>query len=250
MNDTFLEDFMIKKNIIIVIILCTVFLLFGCTLKIQENQSTVTVTGIGTVLVQPDMVQMSISYSYLAQTTREAKEEVDKRIQQILDILKAEKIEDANIRTVSLSYDLEYDYREGRTIIIGQRAQQTIVVSINDIVNNPDRFPLILDRITAIDRVAIRNISFDTENKTELFVQSRELAYQKALDKANQYAALSGRKIDKVLSISEERSRDVYSYPMAQSNVAFEAAGYRGASSVPAGEQEVTTEITITFILK
>jgi len=242
---------MTRKNIVIAIILCTVFLLFGCTLRIQENQSTVTVTGIGTVLIQPDMVQMNVSYSYVAQTTREAKEEVDKKIQQILDILKEEKIDDSNIRTVSLSYDLEYDYREGRAVIIGQRAQQTIIVSINDIVNNPNRFPLILDRITAIDRVAIRNIVFDTENKTELFVQSRDLAYQKALDKANQYADLSGKKIDKVLSISEESNRDVFRFPAAQ-NVAFEGAGYSTGrtSSVPAGEQEVTTEITVTFILK
>jgi len=244
---------MAKKTVVMVIISCAFLLLFGCTLKVQENQSTVSITGIGTVLVQPDMVQMSISYSHVARTTREAKEEVDKRIRQILDILKEEKIEDTNIRTASLSYDVATEYRDGRTIVIGQRAQQTIVVTIIDIVDNPNRFHILLDRITAIDRVTIRNIVFDTENKTELFARSRELAYQKALDKANQYADLSGRKLGKVLSISEESNRDVFRRPMGQSNLLFdsESRGYStGASSVPTGEQEVTTEITVTFLLK
>jgi len=231
--------------------LCLLFL-FGCTQKNDENISTVSVSGIGTVLVQPDMVQINISYSHIAQTTRVAKEEVDKRIQQILDILREDRIEDKYIRTISLSYDVATEYRDGRSVTIGQRAQQTIVVTVNDIVNNPGRFHLLLDKITSIDRVVIRNIIFDTENKTELFIQSRELAYQKALDKANQYADLCGQKIVKVLSVSEERNLDVFrSYLMTQSNIAMDGAGYSsGRSHVPTGEQEVTTEVTVTFLMK
>ena len=220
----------------------------GCSVRVKDNQSTITVSGIGTVLVKPDMVQMNISYSHTARTTREAKSEVDRRIQQILDILKDSNIEDKDIRTVSLSYDVATEFREGRTIITGQRAQQTIIVSVNDIINNSDRFPALLDRITAIDRVVIRNITFDTENKTEFFIQSRELAFEKALEKANQYAELSGLKIAKVLTVSEERNRDAFL--LTQSNVAYERAMPMTSLSIPTGEQEVTTEVRVTFLLK
>jgi uncharacterized protein YggE len=229
--------------------LFAIFLLIGCNTKKQEDQSTVSVSGIGTVLVQPDMVRMNINFSYTAQTTQQAKREVDIKMQQIMNILKEDNIEDKDIKTVSLSYDVEVEYREGRNVWIGQRAHQTIAVTINDIVNHPNRLPELLDKLTAIDRVVIRNILFDTKDKTELFRQSRELAYQKALDKANQYAALSGQKIVKTLKIVEERNRDILGVS-AQRNAAYEGAGFSTGSSVPIGEQEVTSEIMVTFLME
>jgi uncharacterized protein YggE len=240
-----------KKNTIkTAIVLLAVFLLAGCILK-QDNQSTILVSGLGTVLVQPDMLQMNITSSYTAQTTQQAKREVDIRMQQIMSILKGDNIEDKDIKTVSLSYDRETEYINGRSVLIGQRAQQTIVVTINDIINNPNRLPELLDKLTAIDRVSIRNIVFDTKDKTELFRQSRELAYQKALDKANQYAALSGQKIVKALTISEERNRDVFR-AVSQSNTAYGdvTSAREAATPLPTGEQEITSEVTVTFLIK
>jgi len=239
-----------KNRINTALVFIAVFLLFGCKEKKQDEHSTVLVSGIGIVLVQPDMVQMNINTSYTAQTMQQAKREVDTKMQQIMNILKADNIEDKDIKTVSLNYDREIEYINGRNVLIGQRAEQTIVVTLNDIVNNPNRLPEMLDKLTAIDRVIIRNIIFDTKDKTELFSQSRELAYQKALDKANQYAELTGHKIVKTLRVSEERNRDILRAP-AHSNVAYDAAGYStGASAVPTGEQEVITEIIVTFLME
>ena len=238
-----------KNRINAVFVLFAVFLLFGCSIKKQEEQSTVSVSGIGAVFVQPDMVQMTVNFSSSAQTTQQAKREVDIKMQQIMNVLKEDNIEDKDIKTTSLSYVAEIENRNGRSVWIGQRAQQTIVVTINDIANNPNRFPELLDKIAALDRVVIRNIVFDIKDKTELFRQSRELAYQKALDKANQYADLSGQKIEKVLTISEKSNRDIFG--ASYQNLAFEGAGYStGASPVPAGEQEVTSEIVVTFLMK
>jgi uncharacterized protein YggE len=239
-----------KNRVAMAIVFCAIFLLMACNTQKQGAQSTVSVSGIGTVLVQPDMVQMNINFSHVAQTTQQAKREVDIKIRQIINILKADDIEDKDIKTVSLSYDAEMEYLNGRSVLTGQRAQQTIVVTINDIINNPDRLPELLDKITAVDRVVIRDIIFDTKDKTELFRQSRELAYQKALDKANQYAHLSGQKIVKVLTISEERSRDIFKASLF-SNVAFDAAESAAMRTpIPTGEQEVTSEITVTFLMK
>jgi uncharacterized protein YggE len=81
-----------------------IFLLFNLVLVTARNvnkpngQSTVSVSGTGAVMAQPDMVQVTINFSHVAQTTKQAKEEVDQKIRQILDILKGEGIEDKNIR--------------------------------------------------------------------------------------------------------------------------------------------------------
>jgi len=228
------------------------FSIVSCNVKRQEYQSTVSVSGTGTVLAQPDMARMNINFSHVAPTTTEAKSVVDQTMQQILMILQAEGVEDSQINTVSLNFDIEYVWRNGRMVRIGQRAQQTIVVSVNDIINNPERFPILLDKITAIDRVEVRNIQFDIETKTKFFAQSRNLAYQKALEKAEQYASLSGRKLGKALTISEERSRDVMQARPYMSNVLADAVELQSAREfhVPTGEREVTTEIFITFLLE
>lgn len=257
-NITFAYSYHLKTNnmnkLFFTAITLSVILLgtTSCNLNQQEIQHSVSVSGIGTVLAQPDMVLMNVSFSHTAPTTKEAKKAVEQTMQQILGILKAENVDDKFLKTISLNYDVEYDYRNGRRVKLGQRAQQTIVVTINDMLNSPERFSSILDKITAIDRIEVQNIQFDIENKTELFKQSRELAYQKAYDKAKQYAELSGRKIGNVLTISEAVSRDVMQTRAVQNNMAFkEEALYDAAgSAVPSGEQSVSSEINIVFSLE
>lgn len=228
-------------------------LMTSCDLNVSENQDSVSVSGIGTVLAQPDMVVMNVGFSHTAKTTKQAKTEVEQTMQQILNILKAENVEDKFVKTISLNYDVEYEYRNGRRVQLGQRAQQTILVTINDMINAPERLSSILDQITAIDKVEVQGIQFDIENKTELFKQSRELAYQKAYDKARQYAELSGRKIGKVLTISEVVSRDVAQTRAFQNNRAFKEEALAmdaGGSAVPTGEQGVGSEINVVFSLE
>lgn len=241
-----------RKLLIGIALSAMLFSLVSCNLKVSDGQDSVTVSGLGTVLAQPDMALMNVSFSHTARTTREAKTAVEQTMQQVLNILKEENVEDKFLKTTSLNYDVEYEYRSGRRILLGQRAQQTIVVTVNDMINAPERFPLILDRITAIDRVEVQNIRFDIEHKTELFVQSRELAYRKAFDKARQYADLSGRKIGKVLSISEVQSRDVAQTRAFQSNMALreEALSMYDGSGVPTGEQGVSSEVNVVFSLE
>lgn len=228
------------------------FLLSSCNPGVRESQDSVSVSGIGTVLAQPDMALMNVSFSHAAPTTKEAKRAVEQTMRHVLNILQEENVEDKFMKTISLNYDVEYDYRNGRRVRLGQQAQQTIVVTVNDMINAPDRFSSILDKITAIDKVEVHNIRFDIENKTELFEQSRDLAYQKAFDKARQYAGLSKRKIGKVVSISEVVSRDVAQTRAFHNNFAFkEEALYTADNSVvPTGEQGVSSEINVVFSLE
>ena len=240
-----------RKSLVYTVFLLMLFVLTSCNTNERENQDTVSVSGTGTLLAQPDMALVNVNFSHIAATTKEAKKVVEETMQRIFRIIKEEGVEEKFVKTVSLNYDVEYEYRNGRRIKIGQRAQQTIVVTITDIVDKPERFPSLLDKITAINNVEISNIRFDIEDKTELFKQSRELAYQKAFDKASQYAELSGRKIGKVLTLSEGRSQDIAQTRVFANNVGVrESAALFDESAVPAGEYGITSEINITFALE
>jgi len=225
----------------------------GCNKETErQNQSTISVFGTGTVSVQPDVIQMSITLSNVAQTTKKAQEEVSKMVRQAMKILKDANIEDKNINTASLTFSSEYEYTNKRTLV-GQRAQQTITFSIEDITNDAEKASWIIDQLIQINGIELNQVNYSVKNTTEYYVKSRELAYQKAVEKANQYAELSKLKIVKVLSISDQGTQQVS--PMSNrfsrqfaDEIVLSAAD--ASTVLPIGELEITTNILVLFLLK
>lgn len=244
-----------KRNFFTVIVFTSLLLSSAsCNLNLQESRDRISVIGTGTVLAQPDMARINVGFSYTKPTVTEAKNAAEQTLQRILEILRQENVEEKFVKTVTLNYDTEYEYRNGRRYRIGQRAQQTILVTVNDMIKSSERLSSILGKITAIDNVEVHDISFDIENKAELFKHSRELAYRKALDKARQYAVLSGRGLGNVLSVSEVESRDfaqqnraVYNFAANMKQDAVVETEYDAI--LPTGEQSISTEINVVFSL-
>jgi len=228
-------------------------LTLGCTTKFQE-QSTISVSGTGTVSARPDMIQMSITLSKVAETTKMAQEEISKMVRQAMKILKEANIEDKNINTASLRFNSEYDYGKGRRILIGQRAEQSITFSIEGINNDNEKVSGIIDQLIQINGIELNQLNFSVKNPTEYYVKSRELAYKKAVEKANQYAELSKLKIIKVLSISENGFQQIspiqnrlYNQRAVFPEPAMAAAD---ATALPMGDLEITTNISVMFLLE
>jgi uncharacterized protein YggE len=224
-------------------------ILFGCNKPNVYGQSNITVTGIGTVFAQPDMVQMSVSLSNVARTTRQAQIEVNKMIKQVIDILNEAGIEERNIRTTSLRFNSEYEWRGNRRILTGQKVEQIITFSVNGIKENTEKAPEILDKITQVSNIKLNQINFRISDNSALFAESRELAYQEALAKAEQYAKLSGLKIVKVLNISEPET------PLKNDATYFHGIVARreveddsSSTILSTGELEISTKITVIFL--
>ena len=237
------------------ILLVVVMSVSSCNKSIeQENQSKISVSGTGTVFVTPDIIQMNISLSNVAQTTKLAQDEVNIMVRQSLAILKESNVEDKNISTASLTFNSDYEYENGRRVLLGQRAEQRITFSVEDIQNDNEKVPKIIDRLIQINGIVLNQISFGVKNNTEYFVRSRELAFQKAVEKANQYAELSKLKVRKVLSISEETNQQIFPVQNRMANqIEFSAAAAReddGSTMLPMGELEVTTRILVVFLLE
>jgi uncharacterized protein YggE len=195
---------------------------------------------------------MSLTLSKVSQTTKTAQEEVSKMVGRAMKILKDANIEDKNINTASLTFNSEYEYT-GRRILIGQKAQQSITFSIEDITNDDEKAPWIIDQLIQINGIELNQVNYSVKNTAEYYVKSRELAYQKTVEKANQYAELSGLKIIKVLSISDQGTYQVspmnnrFMNQLAEVTMARDAAA---STVLPIGELEITTNILVVFLLK
>ena len=239
-----------KQFFQICILIIAVLLILGCA---KNNQSSISVYGTGTVQVQQDIVQMRITLSHVARTTKMAQEEVSKMVRQALLILKETGIEDKNIMTAALNFSSEYEYTN-RRILVGQRAEQAITFTVENIHNDSERLSEIIDRLIQINRIELNQINFSVKDPTEYFIKSRELAFQKAAEKAAQYAELSQLKIKKVLNISEETNQQIspMSNRFMNNSLDYQVALRSEAAStvVPIGELEITTRIFVEFKMK
>ena len=115
----------------------------------------------------------------------------------------------------------------------------------------PKKYPEYIDQLIQINGIELNQMNFSVKDNRELFINSRELAYQKAVEKANQYAELSGLKIIKTLSISEGENQQISPKSNMQSNrLMAEATAVSESTVVPTGELEITTKILVEFLLE
>ena len=228
-----------------------IFCLAGCGGG-DKRRSNIIVSGTGTVFAQPDTVQMHISLSHVAATTRQAQEEVGNMVRKALKILQDSGVEEKNIQTASLRFMPEYDWGSGKRVLLGQKAEQTIVFS----VENLNGVSGIIDQLIGINGIELQQMQFSVKDNSALYARSRELAWQKAREKAEQYAKLSGMKIAGTLGISENGNmpvspvsqRAMFSNQM-QDSFAGAAAG-DGSTVLPTGEMEITSRVSVEFLLK
>ena len=241
-----------RKPTLVFCLIVAVILISGCEKSNKQSQSVISVFGTGTVLVQPDIIQMRVTLSNVAQTTKMAQDEVNSMVRQTLAILKDTGIDDKNIMTASLNFRSEYEYTN-RRILVGQRAEQGITFTVDNIDNDGERVSEIIDRLIQINGIELNQINFSVKDTTDYYARSRELAYQKAVDKARQYAELSNLKIIKVLNISEDINQQfspMYNGLMNTSmDYLADARSEAGSTIVPTGELEITTRILVEFLL-
>jgi uncharacterized protein YggE len=238
-----------------IILMAAAVMMYGCVQNNEKSsQSTVTVSGTGTVYVEPDMVRMTVFLNETARTTRQAQEAVGKMAGMVLEILKESGIEDKDITTASLTFNPEYEWRGNRSVLIGQCAEQGIEFAVRDIRRNNEKVAGIIDRLVGIDCIMLNSINFSVDDNTEHFVRSRELAFEKAVQKAKQYAELSGLKAGRVLSLSEDGINDpspLYGNRMVNRFELEKAAVMADVATVlPSGQLEVTTRISAVFLLE
>jgi len=213
--------------------------------------NTISVSGDGKISAKPDMVQLNIGFQEKASSSKEALTKVNSKIDSALKILKDNGIPDSDITTSNLNIYTEYDYSSSYRRVIGQQASETLEVKIKKIDDKATKAVKIIDELSTIDNLQMNGIYFDIEDKTEFFSKAREMAFNKAEQKAQELAKLSKVKLGKPVSISDSTYdiTPVYRY----SNVAnFKTAAVSldsaaGGASIASGEMDITANLSILW---
>jgi uncharacterized protein YggE len=214
----------------------------GATPAASSGPAQLSVTGIGQVLVVPDIAFISVGVRTQDVAVSEAIAANNTQAQQIKDTLIAEGVSESDIQTSSFYVYQNYNYDfQGIQTDYYYVVENTVYVTVRDIGSMGG----ILDAVGRSGANNIYGVTFDVADKTAAQSTARELAVQAAKAQAEELASAAGVELGELLSITS------YSTTTMQDFSGYGMGG-GGAASVPisSGEMPINAEVSLTYAIK
>ena len=229
-----------------------VLLLASATLSAPSMAQTPvpTISGIrldvvatGEVTRVPDVARISAGVVTQAPTATAAIAQNARRMESVRAALKAAGIADRDIQTSSINLNPDYRYEENRNpVLTGYRASNEVAIRFRDIGATGK----ILDALVAQGANQINGPMLNLDKPEEALNEARVAALASARARATMYAGQLGKRVGRILSISETGG----AFPPPMPMVAQSAARVRADTQIDPGEQVVTVSLAISFELE
>lgn len=208
-----------------------------------DSPATVTVTGEGSASAPPDLAVVGAGVEASAKTSQSALDAQNKAAAALLAAVRAQGVADRDIRTESVSLDAVYDHTGGTARPTGYRATQSFSVKVREVTKVGAVVQAVTDATGEAGRIGF--VAFDVSDPAPLQAGAREAAHADAHAKAEQYARLSGRRLGRLVSLSEDTSSSPRPAPSAADTP---GAGLGGVPVAP-GEIRATATVTAVYEL-
>lgn len=213
----------------------------------NEQPSVISVSGDGRAFVTPDIARLSAGMQTgRQQTAGAAMERLKTSMDKVIAAVKAQGIDEKDIRTQNFWLNPVYDWADGRQIPRGFEAGQNLEIKIRDL----DMVSAVLGAATAAGANQSGGVQFTVDDPEEKRAEARAEAIAEAKAKAVQLADQLGVELGDIVNFSEGGYGGGPVPPMYYG----EAAGRGGADmaqnaavDLPAGEQEINVNVSITY---
>lgn len=213
------------------------------------QRSTINVAGVGEVLAKPDLATISFSVITEGETTDGATEENTEKMNAIIEVVKAQGVEDKDIKTTNYSVYPRYDYDDEKYFygdddreLVGYEVYQTLQVKIR----NVDDAGEIIQVATQAGANQVGGLNFIIDDEDSLKAEARELAIKDAKDKAKLLANQLGVKLVRIMYFSEN-TYPYYDYARSEMSMDVGMGGAVPAPKIEPGEGTVTVNVNITY---
>ena len=201
------------------------------------------ISATGTVTRVPDLAIISAGVVTRAPTASGAISENAARMERVRAALRRAGIEDRDIQTSSINLNPDYRYQENQPpVLTGYQASNSVSVKFRDIRNAGK----ILDALVAEGANQINGPMLGIDKPEEALDEARQQALTKARARAELYARAIGKRVGRILSISESGAM-APPYPMPM--MRMEAAQDASTKIVP-GEQSLSITLSISYELE
>jgi len=203
-------------------------------------------SGDATVRVTPDRAFVTLATEVLAPTPSEAQQKNAAAATSVRGRLKALRLPDDAIKTVSYSLSEEYEFTNNKRVSRGFRAVNQIEIRVDEIA----RIGEVVDASVQAGAATVSNIRFDVKERAAAERQALKDAVADARARAEAMAAGAGVTLGPIVRIDEE-SGGGYPIPRPQAMAAPRMAMAEAADMpVSAGEIEIRAHVTLTAAIK
>lgn len=210
-------------------------------------ERTMTTSGQGTVTGIPDELSFSVAVTQTQADVSTALAGTSARMRAVLHSLAGLGVRPKDVQTTGLHVGPHYSYSGGSAHITGYTVTQRARVTVKDI-GRGGKAVGVATRAGGND-VRISSVSLDISDRDALLEQARKAAVRDAMVKARQYAAVSGQRVGRMMSLVEVRT--AAPRPRAIFNrAAAQPAGLEGLS-VPlrVGRQGLDVRVKVVWSL-
>ena len=157
-------------------------------------------TGAGYVKARPDMVEVSLGVTAIAETAAGAQSAIAEREARILERAAKLAIPLRDTKTATYRIDPQYSYTPGAPArITGYQAQETVIVIVRDV----DAIGAALDAFVQDEGAMNTTIHFTLSDPKGPQARARDLAIADARAKAEAMAKAAGIKLGKIVAIAD-----------------------------------------------
>ncbi len=193
-----------------------------------DCERVISVEGIGSMTVEPDIVQISTGVVTMGEDAKVAQNENQEIMSKVISSIKANGVEDKDIKTVSYLVRPDYDYTQGGKTFKGYEVRQLVQINVRDI-ENADK--IINDAIESGANIQ-QDMQFRVSNYKEYYDEALDLAVTDSFEKAMNIAESHG------MVISEEPVK------LQETSSVLQQGRYRGGFLV-LSESETTETGTV-----
>lgn len=202
------------------------------------------VSATGEAARVPDLAIISAGVVTRQTTATAAIQENAARIERVLSALKRAGIEERDLQTSSINLNPEYRYQENRAPqLVGYTASNQVSIRFRDIRNTGK----ILDALVAEGANQINGPTLTIDKPEAALDEARLKALANGRARADVYARALGRRVARIVSISESGGSSPVPPPMP---MMMEARAQSADSKILPGEQKLQVTLSIVFDLQ
>ena len=202
------------------------------------------VSATGEATRVPDLAIISAGVVTRQTTATAAIQENAERMERVLSALKRVGIEERDVQTSSINLNPEYRYQDNRSPeLVGYSASNQVSIRFHDIRNTGK----ILDALVAEGANQINGPTLTIDQPEAALDEARLKALANGRARADVYARALGRRVARIVSISESGGSYPVPPPMP---MMMEARNQAADSKILPGEQKLQVTLSIVFDLQ
>lgn len=228
--------------------ICLLFLVLSSSALAQteqNNRAKISAIGMGNVTVFPNACQITISFSHVKPTLREAINENQKTTNDVLKIVRKYVADTLDIKTslIATNKATRWDQKQEKEVFIGFASSQKLIFILKDLKRLQD----FTEELMQTKFNKIEKISYFHTDANEYLKKAQELAVIDAMDTTKRLAKASEVKTGSVIYIQSSKSPNDSSGTRVESTP-FEAYGKgMGGKGVSSSGDLINYTVSVTM---